>query len=162
MMTNENRKLDHIIGRMQTDTSVDAPADLIKFARNAFLQRSLAKAPSMLERIVAVLKMDLAPNRAAFGERSAGGSAARQMLFDAGNSAIDLRVTENGNMFNIRGQHIGDQVAESIQLESKDAKFTSKNDELKGFAFDSVPAGKYSLTITFASTEIVIDEIILG
>jgi hypothetical protein len=68
-MRNEERKLDHIISRMQSDTSVDAPADLIKFARNVFVQRSFEKAPSMLERIVAVLRMDLAPNRVAIGER---------------------------------------------------------------------------------------------
>ncbi|MBL8180102.1 MAG: hypothetical protein JNL64_00655 [Blastocatellia bacterium] len=160
-MRNEDRKLEHVIKRMQTDNSVDAPADLIKFARNAFLQRSTAKAPSMLERIVAVLKLDLAPNRAAFGERSAGGSAARQMLFDAGSSAIDLRVTANADAYDIRGQHIGDISAETVRLESAGTKFLSQNDELKGFEFTSVPAGNYSLTITFATSEIVIDEIVL-
>lgn len=161
-MRNEERKLDHIISRMQSDTSVDAPADLIKFARNVFVQRSFEKAPSMLERIVAVLRMDLAPNRAAIGERSAGGSAARQMLFDAGDSAIDLRVTPNGDAFDIRGQHIGDLSAETVRLESANDHFTSQNDELKGFEFKSVPAGNYRLTISFATTEIVIDEITLG
>ena len=161
-MKNEERKLDHIIGRMQADTSVDAPADLIKFAKNAFVQRSVSAAPSMLERIVAVLKLDLAPNRAAFGERSAGGSAARQMLFDAGESAIDLRVTANKDTFDIRGQHIGDLSAEAARLESANDHFTSQNDELKGFEFKNVPAGNYRLTISFATTEIVIDEITLG
>jgi len=162
MMTNEERKLDHIISRMQADTSVDAPADLIKFAKNAFVQRAMQPKATLLERISAVLRMELAPGRAAFGERSAGGSTARQMLFDAGDAAIDLRVTANGEVFDIRGQHIGDVVAETVRLESADAKFAAMNDELKGFEFNSVPAGKYSLIITSASSEIVIDEIVLG
>lgn len=162
MMRNEERKLDHIISRMQADVSVDAPNDLIKFAKNTFVQRSLQPKPTLFERISAVLRMDLAPGRAAFGERSAGGSTARQMLFEAGSSAIDLRVTANGDMFDIRGQHIGDDVADTVRLEGADAKLTATNDELKGFEFKGVPAGKYSLIITSVNSEIVIDEIVLG
>lgn len=161
MMSNEDKELDHIINRMQTDASVDAPVDLIKFARNAFLQRSATKAPSMLERIVAVLKLDLAPNRAAFGERSAGGSAARQMLFDAGDAAIDLRVTATGDTFDIRGQHIGDATAVNVRLESANLQLHSVNDEASGFAFTTVPAGNYCLTIQFDDREVVIEQITL-
>jgi hypothetical protein len=83
-------------------------------------------------------------------------------LFDAGDSAIDLRVTPNGDAFDIRGQHIGDLSAETVRLESANDHFTSQNDELKGFEFKNVPAGNYRLTISFATTEIVIDEITLG
>ena len=161
MMRNEDKKLDHILNRMQSDASVNAPAELIKFARNAFLQRSLEKAPSMLERIVAVLKLDLAPNRAAYGERSAGGSAARQMLFDAGDEVVDLRVTANGDVFDIRGQHIGNATAANVRLESADLQLHATNDEIAGFAFANVPGGNYCLTIKFADREVVIEQITL-
>lgn len=156
-MTNAHeQKLEHIISRMQSDRSVDAPADALKYALNLFKTRAAER--SLIQRIVAVLRVDLAPNRAAFGERSAGSGAARHMLFDSGENAIDLRVTLVDSKFKIRGQVLGGgfEVGE-VQI----GDVVSVIDETGGFKFELISAGEYSLTVRGEASEIVIDRLIL-
>ena len=150
------QKLEHIISRMQSDRSIDAPADVLKYARDLF--RTRVAEPTLLQRFVAVLKADLAPNRAAFGERSAAGGAARQMLFDSGENAIDLRVTAVENGFDIRGQVLGGGFDGGAVLIG-DA--VSAIDEMGGFRFASIAAGEYVLTVRGETSEIVIEGLIL-
>ena len=150
------QKLEHIISRMQSDRSVDAPADVLKYAKNLF--RTRAAEPSLLKRIVAVLKVDLAPNRAAFGERSAAGGAARQMLFDSGENAIDLRVTAADGGFEIRGQVLGGGFDDGTVLIGN---ASSAIDKMGGFRFEAVAAGEYVLTVRGETSEIVIEGLIL-
>ena len=148
------QKLEHIISRMQSDRSVDAPSDALKYARDLF--RTRAAEPTLLQRIVAVLKVDLAPNRAAFGERSVGGGAARQMLFDSGENAIDLRVTAVENGFDIRGQLLGGGFdGGSVQI----GDAVSAIDEMGGFRFESIAAGEYSMTVRGETSEIAIERL---
>ena len=148
------QKLEHIISRMQSDRSVDAPSDALKYARDLF--RTRAAEPTLLQRIVAVLKVDLAPNRAAFGERSAAGGAARQMLFDSGENAIDLRVTAVENGFDIRGQLLGGGFdGGSVQI----GDAVSAIDEMGGFRFESIAAGEYSMTVRGETSEIAIERL---
>ena len=124
----------------------------MKYAKNLF--RTRAAEPSILQRIVAVLKADLAPNRAAFGERSAAGGAARQMLFDSGENAIDLRVTAVENGFDIRGQLLGGGFdGGSVQI----GDAVSAIDEMGGFRFESIAAGEYSMTVRGETSEIAIE-----
>ena len=150
------QKLEHIISRMQADRSVDAPADVLKYAKNLF--RTRAAEPSLLQRIVAVLKVDLAPNRAAFGERSAAGGAARQMLFDSGENAIDLRVTAADGGFDLRGQLLGGGFDDGTVLIGN---ASSAIDKMGGFRFEAVAAGEYVLTVRGETSEIVIEGLIL-
>jgi hypothetical protein len=96
--------MDHILQRMASDRSVDAPADSIKYARDLFRMRASQLQPTILERVFAVLSLDLAPNRAAFGERSTSAAHVRQMLFESGDNAIDIRVTGEDSRFEIKGQ----------------------------------------------------------
>ena len=117
----------------------------MKYAKNLF--RTRAAEPSILQRIVAVLKADLAPNRAAFGERSAAGGAARQMLFDSGENAIDLRVTAADGGFDGGTVLIGDA--------------SSAIDEMGGFRFEAIAAGEYVLTVRGETSEIVFEGLIL-
>lgn len=152
------QKLEHIISRMQADTSVDAPSDALKYVKDLFRTRGLASAPTILERIAAVLKIDLEPNRAAFGERSAAGSAARQMLFDSGENAIDLRITSTENGFDIRGQILGGGFDGADVTISEQ---TAAIDEMGGFKFGSLSPGEHTLVIRSAVSEIVIEKLIL-
>ncbi len=146
------QKLEHIISRMQSDRSVDAPADVLKYVKDLF--RTRAAEPSLLQRFVAVLKADLAPNRAAFGERSVGGGAARQMLFDAGENAIDLRVTAADGGFDIRGQVLGGGFdGGSVQI----GDTVSAIDEMGGFKFKTIAAGEYAMTVRGETSEIIIE-----
>ena len=157
MMNNANeQKLEHIISRMQADRSIDAPTDSLKYAKDLF--RTRAAEPSLIQRIVAVLRVDLAPNRAALGERSASGGQARQMLFDSGENAIDLRVTATESGFGIRGQILGGgfELGE-VQI---GGQFT-EIDEIGGFRFASVVAGEYTMVVRSESRELTIEGLIL-
>lgn len=149
------QKLEHIISRMNGDRSVDAPEDALKYARNLF--RTRAAEPSLLQRIVAVLKVDLAPDRAAFGERSAG-SAARQMMYESGDNAVDIRITASAIGSDIRGQIFGDDLVDAT-IANEEFSASAVIEERCGFRFSSIPPGEYALTLRTAKQEIVIEEL---
>ncbi len=156
----EDKKIEHIIHRMLTDKSVDAPVEAIKYAKNLYRIRAVAPKASIIQRVLAVLQVDLAPNRAAFGERSATGSQARQMLFDAGENAVDLRVTAVTNGFDIRGQILGDGFENGeIEIVNNEVSFKAKIDKTSGFNFSGLPAGRYDLTMHGKDAEIVVEQI---
>jgi hypothetical protein len=149
----EKQILDEIIRLMQRDESVDAPQDSIQWSKNIFRTRAKQPAKTLVQKIMAVLQVDLAPNRAAFGERSAGAAQERQMLFAAGENRIDLRIKKGEKGFNLRGQILGAGFAESAV---KIGDFETKTDELSEFCFSDVPGGSYDLTLHSGETEITI------
>lgn len=153
------QKLEHIISRMQADASVDAPADSLKYVSDLFRTRAAAARPSLARRIVAALTMDLMPDRAAFGERSAAGGQARQMLFDAGEFAIDLRVTRCAKGFDVRGQVLGDIGRCSVTLSNGGISAAADADAEGAFRFDDVTAGTYTIVITGENGELVVENI---
>jgi len=158
MKRTAEQRLEHIIRRMQADNAIDAPAELTKFAKGLYRTRVVEPTPSLFKRIAAVLSVDLAPGRAAFGERSASGSQARQMLFEAGDNAVDLRVTAAGKAFDIRGQILGDGF-ENGSVEIAGQKIEIENG---AFALKNIAAGEYSLTAQGGEQEIFIEKIILS
>ena len=140
---------------MRRDDSVDAPADSIRWANNLFRTRAAEPKPSLVKRLAAILQMEIAPNKAAFGERSAGTSQARQMLFRADDHAIDLRIEPGKKGFDLRGQILGDGFANSkVTLSGDTRNFESKATDMSEFRFENVPAGQYELVISAASVEI--------
>jgi hypothetical protein len=162
MNSSEQNKLEHIIRRMAADRSEDAPADAIRYASNLFRSRATQARPSVLRKVLAALHVDLAPNKAAFGERSASGVQARQMLFDAGDNAIDLRVNVEGQKFHIRGQVLGSGIdGGEVELSHDGINVRAKIDENGGFTFAGLTAGEYSLTIQSSETELVIEKFTL-
>jgi len=163
MIKSNEQKLDHIINRMANDHSVNAPADAITYAKNLYRTRSSAAQPSAFRRIMAVLQLDLAPNKAAFGERSVSGVQARQMLFKAGDNAVDLRINTGREKFHIRGQILGSgfDSGSEAELASRDMKVRAKLDANGGFTFAGLGSGEYGLTIQNTDTEIVVEKIIL-
>jgi hypothetical protein len=152
----EKQILNEIITLMQRDESTDAPQNAIQWSKNLFRTRAAQPAKSFVQRILAVLQMDLSPNQAAFGERSAGTGEARQMLFEAGENKIDLRIKEDEKDFSIKGQILGEGFANStIKL----GGFETKTNELSEFSFTGVPHGKYDLTLQSNETEITIENL---
>ena len=162
MKNSQEQKIKHIIQRMLADKSVDAPADVIKYAKNLYRAQAVEPKPSIVRRVLAVMRVDLAPNRAAFGERSATAGQARQMLFDSGENAVDLRITAVKNGFDIRGQILGDGFENGeIEISSDKTSIRSKIDKMSGFIASAVPAGTYNFTIKGKNAEIVIEQICL-
>jgi hypothetical protein len=148
---------------MLADRSEDAPADAIKWAKGLYRTRVVEKPAGILQRINALVTADIAPGQLAFGERSGGAGQARQMLFEAGDNAIDLRVTSAKGTFEIRGQILGPGFDNAdIRLSGPDVKGSAKAGGDATFSFSNVPAGEYSLTASGETAEIVIEQLTLN
>ena len=158
MSTEKN--IVEIIELMRRDNSVDAPDDQIRWASNLFRTRASEPNRSLMTRLVAALQMEIAPNKPAFGERSASTSQGRQLLFQAGDHAVDLRIEPRGKTFGIRGQILGEGFGgASIRLVNDTTSFETTASEISEFTFASVPAGEYELTADGDKFEIVLKAI---
>jgi hypothetical protein len=164
-MNNEDL-MNKIVNLMQSDDSADAPADAIKWSKNLFRARAAATtAPkqSLVQKVMAVLQMDLAPNKAVFGERSASAASVRQMLFTAGDYRIDLRIAEADKGFTVSGQILGEGFAGAVvKLFNENKIFTVKSGELSEFSFEKILKGKYTLSLFSNDKEIIIENIEIG
>lgn len=140
---------------MQRDDSVDAPADSRRWASNLFRSRAAESKPSLIKKLVAVLQMEIAPNKPAFGERSASTASIRQILYRADENAVDLRIEQVKKGFTIRGQVLGEGFDNAKATLSDDLKtFDTTANESSEFRFDSIPAGNYQLTVYGSKVEI--------
>lgn len=149
---------DEILRLMAADDSVDAPKDSVTWAKN--LYRTREKKPSLITRLVASLQMDLSPGKAAFGERSGSAGTVRQMLFNAGEHAVELRVIPENSTTRIQGQVLGKGFAGAgLELVGREAKRIIKLTEMSEFEMADVPRGYYTLTLRSADTEIVIEDV---
>ncbi|HUF05650.1 MAG TPA: hypothetical protein VMM38_15930 [Aridibacter sp.] len=153
MSETRDKNIERIIRLMQTDDSTDAPLEAVKWSKNIF--RTRKKQPSALQRIKAVLKIDLAPGKAVFGERS-GAAEARQMLFEAGEFGIDLRVSASEGAFEVRGQVLGEGF-ENQEVRLGD--HVTRSNELCEFRFNGIEPGTYAFSIDDGDEEIVIEDI---
>lgn len=161
-MNNEDL-LNKIVNLMQTDDSADAPADAILWSKNLFRARAAEPKRSLVQKVLAVLQIDLAPNRAVFGERSASAASVRQMLFTAGEDKIDLRIAKVNKAFKISGQILGENFAGAeVKLFNESKNFTVNSNELGEFSFDKISKDKYTLSLIFKSKEIVLENIEIG
>ena len=161
-MNNEDL-LNKIVQLMQTDNSADAPADAVQWSKNLFRSRAAEPEKSLLRRVLAVLQVDLSPDKAAFGERSASASQVRQMLFAAGGNLIDLRIAKVNKGFKVSGQILGEGFAGAeVKLFNEGKNFTVKSNELSEFSFDKIAKGKYTLSLIFKDKEIIIENIEIG
>lgn len=149
------KKLQNLIDLMQRDDSVDAPAASVRWASNLFRTRAASRQPSLLKKLAAVLQMEIAPNKPAFGERSAVSSQVRQMLFRADENAIDLRIEPANKGFDLRGQMLGESfAAATIALSGDTHAAESAISETGEFRFENVPSGRYELVIRGERVEI--------
>jgi hypothetical protein len=155
-MNNSDENVKKIIRLMQMDDSTDAPEDAVEWSKNLFRTRAFEPKKSVVEKIRAVLKLDLSANRPVFGERSASAGQGRQMLFEAGENGVDLRISEGENGLTVRGQILGEDFAGAAV---RFGDLTAETNELGEFRFENLPAGTYDLTIRTAEREIVLEEI---
>lgn len=154
MSKTDDQIISKIIRLMGTDTSVDAPQGAISWSKNIFLTRASKPEKSLTQKVLAVLQIDLSPTKAAFGERSASASKARQMLFQAGDANIDLRVKQEENGFSLHGQILGEDFADGV---IKLGDFETSANEVSEFKFVKIPKGKYNLYLQKDDKEIVIE-----
>ena len=161
-MKTPEKRTEHILKRMLADRANDAPADAIKWVKGLYRTRVVEKPAGLFQRIMAVVAADIAPGQVAFGERSASAGDARQMLFEAGENAVDLRITSLGGKLDIRGQVLGEGFDNAeIKLATGGSTYKAKADDSSTFALQNVVAGDYTLTIRGDAAEIVIEQLTL-
>ena len=154
-----NEKIEKIVTLMQTDDSVDAPQDSIKWAKGVFRTRAHAK-PTLVERIFAVLQMDIKVDEPILGERSAATAKVRQVLFTAGDAAIDLRISNDKRSVSVWGQILGNGLSgATVRLSSDTDQYQTQSDEDSEFTFRNVKPGSYQLTIEATGTLIDIQAV---
>jgi hypothetical protein len=139
----------------------DAPEHVILRAVAAWQpRRQTTAAPSLLQRMLAVLTFDSgAASPLAFGARSAGG-AARQMLFAAGEHVVDLRIARAGersaDQWLFSGQVLGPDGLGRVSLADGQGRSIGESalDEFGGFRLPAVAAGRYLVTLRLGGAEI--------
>ena len=158
MSTEKN--LQNILELIRRDDSIDAPADSVRWASNLFRARAAGSEPSFVKKLAAVFQMEIAPNKPAFGERSASASSVRQILYKADENAVDIRIEKAKKGFNVRGQILGEGFGNaSIKLSGDALGVKTAANERSEFKFESVPAGQYKLTIRTSTVEISLESI---
>jgi hypothetical protein len=155
--TDENA-INEIIRLMQTDKSTDAPQDAIRWSKNIFRARAAEPKKSFAQKVLAVLQMDLSPDKAVFGERSASTLQVRQMLFQAGENSLDLRIKKDENGLSLRGQILGEGFENAIvKLFNNENSFEVRTSELSEFEFTKIPTGKYDIHLQKEEREIIVE-----
>lgn len=149
------RRLQQLILTMKSDSTTDAPRDVLTSAINIF---SLEKRSS-LRRVVAFLIFDSRNTGPAFGVRSLP-SASRQMLYSAEETDLELRITVQNDECTLAGQVIGEGCAGAhIEISGVAGKSKAILNELCEFTLPPIPVGNYLLTLRMLDREIEIPEL---
>jgi len=157
-MSNQ-RNIQDIIELLKRDDSIDAPVESVKWAKNLFAVRAESKV-GILQRIKAHLNVDLSPGMLVHGERSATASSVRQMLFEAGDIAVDLRITKKARAFDIKGQILGEGFGDgTITFTSRDGKELEFPVRKSSFESFGIRSADYQVIIRGIETEIVIESV---
>lgn len=157
-------RLQHLIHSMRADTSIDAPRDVLVYAKNIF-QNTRVAAPTLVRRIVAALSFDSFTSAPAFGTRSRQ-TETRQLLFSAQGNDIDVRVSPQSEGWAISGQVLGAPIAAikdaAVLLQGASLSETAELNDLSEFSFPPVPPGSYKLNLRLGDVEVELPEIGLG
>lgn len=158
----EAARITRMIAAMRADNSVDAPPAVIARAVSLFRPRAVEPAPSLRQRLLALLTFESTPLTPAFGLRSAE-STTRQMIFAAGDYDIDLRVTPTAAGWQLAGQVLGPDAGSGVAtLVIDGATVTAPLDANATFTFPALPAGQGALTLHCADIELVIEALPIG
>ena len=147
--------LQQLILRMRSDSTTDAPRDVLTSAINIFSREKR----SPLRRIVALLTFDSRTAGPAFGLRSLPG-ASRQLLYSAEDTDLDLRITMQNDECILAGQVIGAGCAEGyVEISGVTGRSEATLNDVCEFTLPPVPAGSYSMILRMHDREIEIPEL---
>jgi hypothetical protein len=148
---------------MRSDVIENAPAELVKSAKDLFRQRAAAtRKPSSLSRIVAALTFDSLTAAPAYGLRSQAG-AGRQLVYSTETRDLDVRISEENDKWHVSGQVPGSLCDTGhASLEGDSFSATAKLNELCEFSFSSVPDGTYTLALHLLDVIIEIPPLEIG
>src|SRR5262245_25725908 len=156
---NEMEQLVKVVALMKSDRESDAPRDLLAYANAVFKSRVPKSSSSVLRRLVAALTFDSLTSEPEFAVRS-GSSSARQLLFSAEESDVDLRIATLENGCVISGQILGPSCAGGeVELHGTSAATSAKLNQLCEFTLPVVPPGTYALRLILSDIEIEVPEL---
>ena len=149
------RSLQQVILTMKSDTSKDAPRDLLQSAISIF--SPARRAP--LRHIIAILTFDSRLAGPAYGIRSLR-STSRQLLYSAQGTDLDLRIIVQNDECLVAGQVIrADCVDGRVEISGDAGSATASLNEVCEFTLPAIPLGNYSLSVKMPDVQIEIPEL---
>ena len=146
------RRLQQVVLVMKSDTSEDAPRDLLQSAINVFTPER--RTP--LRHIIAILTFDSRHTTPAYGVRSLR-SASRQLLYSAQETDVDLRITVQNDECIVAGQVIRAVcVGGQVEISGDAGSATASLNEVCEFTLPAIPLGNYSLRVKMPDLQIEI------
>jgi anti-sigma factor RsiW len=156
-----------VVGLMRDYDAEDAPEHVIARAVPLLRQHILAGSsthesarPSLPQRIIAALRFDGLQQPAP--ALRAGRPALRQLLFDAGQYDVDLRIAPSGSAWAVSGQVLGPHTSGQIELRGPAEVMQAELSELSRFRFPPIPAGRYTLNLRLDTAEVEIADLEVG
>jgi hypothetical protein len=148
-------QLKQLLLTMRSDTSTDAPRDVLMSAVSIFSHEKRSR----LKRIVAVLTFDSRTAGPALGMRSLH-TATRQMLYSAHDADVDLRIAVQNDECVVAGQVIRQGcLGGHVRVAGPAGSAETSLNELCEFTLPGVPVGIYSLLVSLHDVEIEIPEL---
>jgi len=160
----EAERVERMVNAMRADDSRDAPPAVLARALQLFRTRAVTPAPSLVQRIVAALRFESTPLTPGFGLRGES-AAVRQLIYTAGDSAIDidLRIEPAADGWQVSGQLLGDDLGPGVaRLHGAAFSAEAPIDALSTFALPPAPAAAYTLTLTWPTLAIAVEDLVLG
>ncbi|HEX8852479.1 MAG TPA: hypothetical protein VF754_03280, partial [Pyrinomonadaceae bacterium] len=117
-----------------------------------------------IKRVMAALTFDSAQLAPVFGVRSGQTADARQLLFSAGDTDVDLRLASGGDGWTISGQILGECDGGRVEIESVADSGEAQSaradlNEMCEFTLPPVPSGSYKLRLHFNDLEVEVPEL---
>lgn len=159
----QSARLERLTTLMRTDTSEDAPRDVLSNAVRLFRASRPEGAPGLLRRVVAALTFDSSTLTPAFGVRSGQAAPARQLLFSAGDFDVDLRLAPGGDGWTVSGQVLGPCAGGEVEAAAGGGEAAARAalNDLCEFTLAPVPEGVYTLRLRVGEVEVEIPELSL-
>ena len=155
---NQFERLNGVVGLMREDRGKDAPPELISRAVSLFRRRATLEEPSLIKRIAAALSFDSLTMSPAYGVRSTSQESSRQLLYSAGDYDLDLRLTQSGETWTVKGQVLGGACAGGhIELEGLTRARADFNEQCE-FTLGAIPTGSYNLRLRLPDLEVEIPQ----
>jgi hypothetical protein len=159
-------RVRRVVGLMRDYDAVDAPPHVIARLTPLLRQRrasasgmSDAAQPGLRQRIVAALRFDSLRQASAL---RAGQPAARQMLFEAGQYDVDLRIAPSASAWTVSGQVLGPRTGGQVELRGPAAAVQTELSALNRFRLPPIPAGRYLLSLRLDTADLEIADLEVG
>jgi hypothetical protein len=151
----------------KSDHTTPPPASVLKEAIDIPLLHPRRQQPGTWQRLIAALSFDSRLQLSSALTR--GASRERQMLFNAEQLDIDLKITPGRGSHDLLGQVLGEQqrgnaVSAYVSLQSNSGQIlrATETDSLGQFAFREISSGVYDLIFDLETQEIVVNGLEVG